>query len=87
VNYRRRLTRPVSAVAAGVDPPALDAVTRTRIVLPVKSAVTLNDEPVAPTISVHTVAAQDCHWRVNDVAGGFQVPLVTLTVDPTCAVP
>src|SRR3954470_23922511 len=82
-------TTAVCADCAGVEPSALTAVTRTRIVDPASAATSVYVFCVAPAIAVQALPPplQRSHWYWNEVGLFVQVPFSAVSVCPTVGVP
>jgi hypothetical protein len=81
-------TTAVWVLVAGVEPPALEAVTVTRIVEPTSAAASryvCELEPTDPQLP--PPLAQRCHWKAYDVGLFVHVPVDEVNVRPCCAVP
>jgi hypothetical protein len=79
-----------AAEVTGVDPSALVAVTRTRMVFPTSLEVSCRDLPVAPVMSTHAPppASQRCHWYAYvGVVALDHVPGRALMIWPSWNVP
>jgi hypothetical protein len=78
------VTVAVAAELAGVDPPALAAVTTERMVLPTSLAWSVYVLEVAPEILMQLPPPllQSCHWYAYDVGLPLQLPLLVLRVWP-----
>jgi hypothetical protein len=88
-NARAAATTPEAALVAVPEPPAFDAVTTTRNVLPTSVEVNASDDPVAPATSAHEPPpeSQRRHWYAYDVGLFDHEPVDADSVWPCCAVP
>src|SRR5690242_10235917 len=86
-----RWISPVGADSAGSDAPAaLAATTRTRIVAPTSSRVSLYVLAVAPATSLHPVPAaveQRRHWYWKEVGASLHVPVDAVRTSSSRASP
>jgi hypothetical protein len=78
-----------AALVADPEPPAFDAVTTTRSVLPTSADVNANEAVVAPAIEAHELplVSQRLHWYAYDVGLFDHEPFDADSVWPCCAVP
>jgi len=73
-----------------VVPSAFSAVTTARIVEALSACCTTYVDAEAPVIKVHEapLSLQRCHWNANVGAVWYvHVPVVVVSVCPTCALP
>src|SRR5205085_1321702 len=81
--------RPVGAVAAVCEPPALVAVTTSETVAPMSPGVSEYVDWVAPGIAAHDapLGSQRRHWYTNAVGEPVHVPTDELSCCPATVVP
>src|SRR5438034_3926812 len=79
----------VLETAVAAPPPEVCAVTSARSLWPTAASRTPYVRPVAPAMFTQFAPAvsQRCHWRVNEVGVGLQLPFETVSSPPTIAVP
>jgi len=82
-------TRPVGAVAAACEPPALVAVTTSDTVAPMSPGVSVYVDCVAPVIAAQDapLGSQRRHWYTNAVGDPVHVPTDELSCCPATVVP